>query len=67
MRASMRKGLGATLVAGLPAGRTANAPAPDYQLPVASPDRSDADRVNDLRRKPVPCLAIVVDHTFVKP
>src|SRR3954469_12631069 len=30
--------------------------APDYQALVSSADRSDADRTNDIRRKPVPFL-----------
>jgi predicted methyltransferase len=35
------------------------APAPDYQALVASADRSDADRTNDLRRKPAQFLAFI--------
>jgi predicted methyltransferase len=35
------------------AGCASQAPAPDYQALVTSPDRSDADRTNDVRRKPV--------------
>jgi predicted methyltransferase len=35
------------------------APAPDYQALVASADRSDADRTNDTRRKPVQFLAFM--------
>ncbi len=35
------------------------APAPDYQALVASTDRSDTDRTNDLRRKPAQFLAFI--------
>ena len=38
------------------AGCATYAPAPDYQALVASPDRSDADRTNDVRRKPAQFL-----------
>ena len=47
------------LAAGLLAGCTANAPAPDYLALIASPDRSEADRTNDVRRKPVPFLVFM--------
>ena len=33
------------------------APAPDYAAIIAAPDRSEADRVNDKRRKPVELFA----------
>ena len=51
-------GCGLVLLAAL-AGCASQAPAPDYQALVASTDRSDADRVNDVRRKPVPFLAFM--------
>ncbi|MEO7727743.1 MAG: methyltransferase domain-containing protein [Burkholderiales bacterium] len=41
------------------AGCASNAPAPDYQALVASADRTDADRTNDLRRKPALFLAFM--------
>jgi predicted methyltransferase len=47
------------LAAGLLASCAANAPAPDYQALIASPDRSEADRANDVRRKPVPFLVFM--------
>ena len=47
------------LIAGLLAGCAANAPAPDYDALVASPDRSEADRTNDVRRKPAQFLAFM--------
>ena len=50
--------VGLVLIAAL-AGCALQAPAPDYQALVASTDRSDADRVNDVRRKPVPFLAFM--------
>ena len=50
--------VGLVLIAAL-AGCASQAPAPDYQALVASTDRSDADRVNDVRRKPVPFLAFM--------
>ena len=43
----------------LAAGFAAHAQVPDFQALVASVDRSDADRTNDLRRKPVPFLAFM--------
>ena len=46
------------LLAGL-AGCASHAPAPDYQALVASTDRSDADRTNDVRRKPAQFLAFM--------
>ena len=45
----------AALVAAGCAGQ-ASQPAPDYTRLVASPDRSDADRTTDARRKPVQML-----------
>ncbi len=59
MLAGMRNRLFATLVAGVLAGCAAHAPAPDFRELVASPDRSEADRVNDVRRKPVQFLAFM--------
>jgi predicted methyltransferase len=50
--------VGLVLIAAL-AGCASQAPAPDYQALVASTDRSDADRVNDGRRKPLPFLAFM--------
>jgi predicted methyltransferase len=41
------------------AGCASQAPAPDYQALVAGADRSDADRTNDVRRKPVQFLAFM--------
>jgi predicted methyltransferase len=41
----------AVLIAGC-AGTTDRAPPPDYAAIVAAPDRSEADRLNDQRRKP---------------
>ncbi len=41
------------------AGCASNAPAPDYQALVAGADRSEADRTNDQRRKPVEFLAFM--------
>ncbi len=41
------------------AGCASQAPAPDYQALVASADRSDADRTNDVRRKPVQFLEFI--------
>ncbi len=52
---SWRLTLLAALVAAGCAGQ-ASQPAPDYARLVASPDRSDADRTTDARRKPVQML-----------
>jgi predicted methyltransferase len=41
------------------AGCASQATAPDYQVLVESTDRSDADRANDVRRKPVQFLAFM--------
>jgi len=49
--------LAATLLAVLCGGCATDLPAPDFQALVASPDRSEADRVTDARRKPVELLA----------
>ena len=59
MMANGRWWLVAAMAAAVLAGCAAQAPAPDYQALVASPDRSDADRTNDVRRKPVPFLAFM--------
>ena len=47
----------AVLLALLSAGCATRPPAPDFQALVASPDRSDADRATDARRKSVQLLA----------
>ncbi|MBI1991566.1 MAG: methyltransferase, partial [Betaproteobacteria bacterium] len=47
----------AVLVALLSAGCATQPPAPDFQALVAGPDRSDADRATDARRKSVQLLA----------
>jgi predicted methyltransferase len=47
----------ALLLALLSAGCATQPEAPDFQALVASPDRSDADRATDARRKPVQLLA----------
>ena len=47
----------AALLAALSAGCATEPPAPDFQALLASPDRSDADRTNDVRRKPAQLLA----------
>ncbi len=49
--------LAATLLAVLCGGCATDLPAPDFQALVASPERSEADRVTDARRKPVELLA----------
>lgn len=59
MNKRVRHDILVALFAGLIAGCATVAPAPDYQALVASPDRSDADRTNDIRRKPVPFLAFM--------
>jgi predicted methyltransferase len=48
-----------TLFAVIAAGCAMNAPAPDYSALVASAERSEADRANDLRRKAVQFLAFM--------
>lgn len=59
MNKRLRLGVFVALFAGQIAGCATVAPAPDYQALVASPDRSEADRTNDIRRKPVPFLAFM--------
>ena len=56
MTAYLRSWFVAILMAAVLAGCATYAPAPDYQALVASPDRSDADRTNDVRRKPAQFL-----------
>ena len=58
MITGLRNVLGAVLIAAL-AGCATIAPAPDYRALVASEDRSEADRTNDQRRKPVEFLAFM--------
>ena len=57
MITSFRRRLVAALFAVAAAGCASSAQAPDYQALVASPDRSEADRTNDVRRKPAQFLA----------
>jgi predicted methyltransferase len=58
MKCSYRNSwLGVTLAAALVAGCATGAPAPDFQALVARPDRSEADRTTDVRRKPAEMLA----------
>ena len=59
MKPGLCKFVATGLFATLLAGCAAHAPAPDYQALVASPDRSDADRTNDVRRKAVQFLAFI--------
>jgi predicted methyltransferase len=47
----------AAWLAVLSAGCATEPPAPDFQALVASPDRSEADRATDVRRKPAQLLA----------
>lgn len=49
--------LAAALLAALLAGCATEPVAPDFQALLASPDRSDADRKNDVRRNPAQLLA----------
>ena len=49
--------LGAMLLSGMLAGCATDTAVPDFQALVASADRSDADRANDVRRKPAQLLA----------
>ena len=51
MKANTGSWLAATALAVLCSGCAINRPAPDFDALVASPDRSEADRVNDVRRK----------------
>ena len=55
MIANSQGWLAATLMAALLAGCAAMAP--NYEALVASPDRSEADRKTDVRRRPVQLLA----------
>lgn len=57
MKASTKGWLIATALTVLSAGCATHPPAPDFQALVASPDRSEADRATDARRKPVQMLA----------
>jgi predicted methyltransferase len=59
MLTNIRKGLLAACMINLLAGCAAYTPAPDYQAMVASPDRSEADRANDARRKPAQFFAFM--------
>lgn len=49
--------LAAALLTALLTGCATSSPPPDFQALVASPDRSEADRKNDVRRKPAQLLA----------
>ena len=57
MKATTGVWLAAVVLAALSAGCATQAPAPDFQALVASPDRSEADRATDARRKPAQLLA----------
>ena len=56
MKVNTRSWLVAAVLAVLCSGCATNLPAPDFQALVASPDRSEADRSNDARRKPAELL-----------
>jgi predicted methyltransferase len=56
MKASTKGWLVATALTVLSAGCATQPPAPDFQALVASPDRSEADRSSDVRRKPAQLL-----------
>jgi predicted methyltransferase len=56
MKVNTRSWLAAAVLAVLCSGCATNLPAPDFQALVASPDRSEADRSNDARRKPAQLL-----------
>src|ERR1700712_3651061 len=57
----------ALVAGGVIASATAqDAPTPDYQAIVASPDRSDADRQADKRREPVKMLGFTGVKTGMK-
>ncbi len=56
MKARTKGWLIATALTVLSAGCVTSPPAPDFQALVASPDRSEADRANDARRKPAQLL-----------
>lgn len=57
MKANTGSWLAATVLAVLCSGCATDRPAPDFHALVASPDRSEADRATDARRKPVQLLA----------
>lgn len=57
MKADTKAWLVGALLAALSAGCATEAPAPDFQALVASPDRGEADRATDVRRKPAQLLA----------
>ena len=57
MKATTGVWFAAAVLAVLYSGCATYLPAPDFQALVASPDRSDADRATDARRKPVQLLA----------
>lgn len=57
MKTNTGSWLAATVLAVLCSGCASDLPAPDFQALVASPDRSEADRATDARRKPVQLLA----------
>ena len=59
MKTGLRRIVMAVLIGAVLAGCAAHAPAPDYEALVASPDRSGADRTNDVRRKAVQFLAFM--------
>ena len=56
MKATTGVWFAAAVLAVLYSGCATEPPAPDFQALVASPDRSDADRATDARRKPVQLL-----------
>ena len=49
--------LAAAMLTALLTGCATSSPPPDFQALIASPDRSEADRKNDMRRKPAQMLA----------
>jgi len=57
VKADTKAWLVGALLAALSAGCATEAPAPDFQALVASPDRGEADRATDVRRKPAQLLA----------
>lgn len=57
VRTDTKAWLVAAWLTALSAGCATEPPAPDFQALVASPDRSDADRATDVRRKPAELLA----------
>ena len=56
MKTNTGNWLAASLLAVLCAGCATDLPAPDFQALVANPDRSEADRAIDVRRKPAQLL-----------